>query len=182
MTKTEFLQTLERELRNLTESEREEILYDFEEHFAVGLEKGKEESEIAKDLGDPNVIAKELLMDYRIAQAETDKSMKNLFRAIAAAVSLSVFNLIFVFGPAFLVFSVFFGLSAAALVLVFSPLLWLISALLEPINVFSSFFASIFFCGVGLLMSVGVYYFGKFLYEWLLKYLKFNLRMVKGEN
>ena len=58
MTKTEFLQTLERELRNLTESEREEILYDFEEHFAVGLEEGKEESEIAKDLGDPNVIVK----------------------------------------------------------------------------------------------------------------------------
>lgn len=63
MTKAEFLQTLERELHKLNEHERKEILYDFEEHFAAGFEEGKTEDEIAQELGNPKMIAKEILAD-----------------------------------------------------------------------------------------------------------------------
>lgn len=181
MTKTEFLQALERELQKLKEDEREEILYDFEEHFAAGLAEGKKEDEIANDLGAPKMIAKELLVDYRITQAETDKSVKNILQAIVATVSLSFFNLIFVLGPAAAIIGVYIGLSVTALTLVLSPLLWFVSLLFEPVNILPSFFASVLFSGIGLLVSVGLYYFGKFLYELLLKYIKFNLRIVKGE-
>lgn len=183
MTKTEFLQSLERELQKLKAEEREEILYDFEEHFAAGLAEGKQEIEIAKELGDPKMIAKELLMDYRITQAESDKSMKNMVQAIIATFSLSFFNLIFVLGPAVFIFGIYFGLSVTALALVISPILWFISLLFGfgSANVIQSLFAAVLFCGSGLLLSGGLYYFGKFLYELMLKYIKFNLRIVRGE-
>ncbi|MFA8437759.1 HAAS signaling domain-containing protein [Pueribacillus sp. YX66] len=183
MTKAEFLQALERELQKLKDYEREEILYDFEEHFAAGLAEGKREDEIASDLGDPKIIAKELLVDYRVTQAETEKSVKNIFQAMIATISLSFFNLIFVLGPAAAVIGVYIGLGVTAITLVLSPLGWFISFLFGfgQVNMLQSFFASVLFCGIGLLLSVGVYYFGKFLYDLLLKYIKFNLRIVKGE-
>lgn len=182
MTKEGFLQTLERSLQKLKEHERKEILYDFEEHFAAGLAEGKTEAEIAKELGDPKLIAKEILVDYRIAQAETDRSVKHMIQAILATVSLSFFNLIFVLGPALAMVAVYISLCGIALVLVLSPIGWLVSFLFGfgGGNAIQSFFGSILMSGVGLILSVGLYYFGKFLYELSLKYIKFNLRIVKG--
>lgn len=181
MTKTEFLQTLERALHKLNEHERKEILYDFEEHFAAGLAEGKTEIDIAKDLGDPKAIAKEILLDYRIQQAESEKSVKHMFQAILATVSLSVFNLMFVAGPAFAVVAVYISLCGVALAFVLAPIGWLISFLLGfGVNAAQSFFGSLFVCGIGMIASVGLYYLGKFLYELFLKYIKFNLRIVKG--
>lgn len=183
MTKAEFLQTLERELHKLNEHERKEILYDFEEHFAAGFEEGKTETEIAKDLGDPKTIAKEILVDYRISQAESEKSVKHMFQAILATVSLSFFNVMFVLGPVLAVIAFYISLCGVAIVCVLSPIGWLVSFLFGfgDINMVHSFFVSIFVCGAGLILCIGLYYFGKFLYELFLKYIKFNLRIVKGE-
>ena len=183
MTKAEFLQTLERELHKLNEHERKEILYDFEEHFAAGLAEGKTEDEIAKELGNPKMIAKEILVDYRISQAESEKSVKHMFQAILATVSLSFFNFMFVLGPVLAVIAFYISLCGVAIAFVLSPIGWLVSFLIGfgEVNAVQSFFVSIFVCGLGLILSVGLYYFGKFLYELLLKYIKFNLRIVKGE-
>lgn len=183
MTKAEFLQTLERELHKLNEHERKEILYDFEEHFAAGFEEGKTEDEIAQELGNPKMIAKEILADYRISQAESEKSVKHMFQAILATVSLSFFNVMFVLGPVLAVIAFYISLCGVAIAFVLSPIGWLVSFLIGfgEVHAVHSFFVSIFVCGLGLILSVGLYYFGKFLYELLLKYIKFNLRIVKGE-
>ena len=183
MTKAEFLQTLERELHKLNEHERKEILYNFEKHFAAGFEEGKTEDEIAQELGNPKMIAKEILADYRISQAESEKSVKHMFQAILATVSLSFFNVMFVLGPVLAVIAFYISLCGVAIAFVLSPIGWLVSFLIGfgEVHAVHSFFVSIFVCGLGLILSVGLYYFGKFLYELLLKYIKFNLRIVKGE-
>lgn len=41
MNKQNFLQELESLLQDIPKQEREEILYDYEEHFQIGLENGK---------------------------------------------------------------------------------------------------------------------------------------------
>lgn len=61
MTKTEFLQQLYNHLLPLSQSERNDIISDFEEHFAVGLESGKTEEQICKELGDPYTCALQYL-------------------------------------------------------------------------------------------------------------------------
>lgn len=181
MTKVQFFNELERLLKKIPDDDRKEVLYDFEEHFAAGFEEGKREEDIAAELGKPQVIARELLLDYRIEQAEKEKSMKHIVQAIMATVGISFFNLIFVFGPVVAIIGIYIGLSGMAVTLILSPFIWLISLLLEPVNVLNQFFVSLSLCGAGVLLGIGLYYFGKFLYEMLLKYVKFNLRIVKGE-
>lgn len=58
MTKDKFLQQLRHSLKKLSKEEVADILQDYEEHFAFGLEAGKSEEEIAASLGSPAQIAK----------------------------------------------------------------------------------------------------------------------------
>jgi uncharacterized membrane protein len=59
MNKIDFLQILHQELAENNVSDRADILYDYEEHFRIGEEKGKTETELIAELGDPVSIAKQ---------------------------------------------------------------------------------------------------------------------------
>ena len=59
MNKEEFLRQLSNELASLDKNEKEDILYDYEEHFRIGIEEGLTEEEISKKLGEPKGIAKQ---------------------------------------------------------------------------------------------------------------------------
>lgn len=50
MNKAEFIGNLRHELKGIPENEIDDILYDYEEHFQIGLSKGKTEEEIAMEL------------------------------------------------------------------------------------------------------------------------------------
>jgi len=51
MNKKEFLGRLSELIHDLPKEEREDIIFDYEEHFRIGIEKGREEGEIAVSLG-----------------------------------------------------------------------------------------------------------------------------------
>ena len=59
MNKDQFLYQLQQALRPLDPELTKEILADFEEHFANGLQQSRSEEELSKELGDPAQIAKE---------------------------------------------------------------------------------------------------------------------------
>lgn len=59
MNKNEFLYTLKQHLVGLDQEQTQEILADFEEHFANGLQQGKSEQELAQELGDPGDIGRQ---------------------------------------------------------------------------------------------------------------------------
>lgn len=61
MNKKDYLDLLRYYLRDLPDLVVEDIVYDYEEHFNIGLAKGKTEEEIAKELGYPDDVAKEYL-------------------------------------------------------------------------------------------------------------------------
>ena len=61
MTKFEFLQRLNNSLTSLSVPERQEIIQDFEEHFAAGIDMGKTEEQICDELGAPEACASQYL-------------------------------------------------------------------------------------------------------------------------
>jgi uncharacterized membrane protein len=58
MTRQEYLSAIRKELSSLSESEVNDIVRDFDEHFEVGLSQGKTEHEISAELGDPVQVAR----------------------------------------------------------------------------------------------------------------------------
>lgn len=74
MTEKQFLNELELALTRLPSDERNDILQDIKEHFTIGREDGKSDSEIAASLGSPKEIAEELLLNHIDVKekAETD--------------------------------------------------------------------------------------------------------------
>nr|WP_263625586.1 DUF1700 domain-containing protein [Bacillus infantis] len=178
----EFLGRLEKLLGKVPEYDRREMLYDYEEHFEIGLANGRTEREIMEELGDPHVIARDLLADYRIVKAEKTQSVSNIFQAATAAVSLSFFNLVFILGPLIGLAGVYISLCAVALVLTLSPFALLGSSFFTGFEDMTlNFFASLALFSLGLLLSIGMIYVGKFFYRVLLGYIKFNVRLVKGK-
>ena len=65
MNKNEYLNALRISLQSLPPEELEDILSDYEEHFNIGLSKGKSEEEISKELGNPKEISKNYKSTYR---------------------------------------------------------------------------------------------------------------------
>lgn len=72
MSRSEFLNILAQSIAHLSKEEQDEILYDYEEHFRIGLEQGKTEDEIAESLGNPYIIANQF------GPAPADKTAKSI--------------------------------------------------------------------------------------------------------
>lgn len=221
--KNEFLTKLETLLSRVPEDDRKDMLYDYEEHFEVGLANGKSEKELTIELGDPYVIARDLLADYRTSKIEKEltkseeedledlknsivkkeqkryqetkvkksyqetkvagnSSSSNVSRAVLAGIGVTLFNLIFIVGPAAGIFAVYVSLCAVALALTLSPIALISSSILgfsyESFAV--NFFVSLTLLSLGLLMGIGMFYVGKFLGRLAIKYIKINSRIITG--
>ncbi|MDP5277097.1 DUF4097 family beta strand repeat-containing protein [Chengkuizengella axinellae] len=96
MNRNEFMNQLKLLLKDVHEIDRREILYDFSEHFDIGLENGKSEEELVRELGDPQVIAKDLLADYR-ATKEEDKPIGTKYKGMLANFRENFFNTVDIF-------------------------------------------------------------------------------------
>lgn len=188
MNRQQYLSSLHAMLGSMPENEKADIIYDYEEHFRIGMEQGKSEEEIAQSLGDPRTIAKQFRADYRLKAAEEDTSAGNIVRAVIAAVGLGFFNLVFVLGPFLGLVGVIIGLAAAAvgmavggfaalLMVILSPLLS--SHLSIDVNLPFAFFVSTGVTSFGLLFMIGVVYLTKYFFMGTVKYLKWNMDIIK---
>ncbi len=66
MTKTEFLNLLEQRLMVLNDSERADLLSEYEEHIDMKIKSGLSEEEAIEGFGDPEELIKELLDVYHL--------------------------------------------------------------------------------------------------------------------
>lgn len=181
MTKYQFLRILDSSLQRLPSEEREDILQDFEEHFAIGAEEGKTEEQISAALGSPQQIAKELLAAHHLEKVETTASTGNVFRAVWAVIGLSFFNLVIVLGPFIALVAIIAAGWITGIVGTLAPILELINVAIFPytfgwFNLFFSFVMS----GVGLFILIGMYFATRAMISGFVRYLKFNTRLVKG--
>lgn len=187
MNKEEFMKILKQSLGNMDIYEKEDIFYDYEEHFRIGLEKGKAEEEIIKELGDPRTIGKSYKASAAVEDAIENPSTKNIGKAILAALALGFFNLVIVIGPFIGLVAVLISLFAVAIAIfaagvssifaeIFHPLLSSIVAIEgNPIAVL---FLGIGTSALGILCFIGVCYLSKFFYKATIKYLKWNINII----
>lgn len=190
MNELEFLNVLQNELSGLSKEEKEDIIYDYEEHFSVGLENGKTEEEIAKELGNPQNIANSYKANVKVEIAEKNTSTRNVWGAAMAVIGLSLFNLIFVLGPFLGLIGVVFGVVVAAISIVLAGVVMFLGTFimlpsyfsfpLDPYMNFASMFAAIGITCLGLLCCIGCWYLVRFTYKIIVKYLRFNLNVVKN--
>ncbi|AXO91726.1 DUF1700 domain-containing protein [Bacillus anthracis] len=184
MNKSEFLSQLSSSLRNIPNSEKEDIISEYETHFISGKQDGKCEEEIARKLGNPKTIAKELTVSYAIRNTDSKRSFKNMLTALFSVMSLSVLNFAFIFVAFFVLL---FLLPFLLALIIATPALIISPILLIGLGFFKGFhqisYSDVYnvfiaFC-VGLLISVVCYQMGKHLYALLVKYLKWNIAILQ---
>jgi len=179
--KQQFLGSLDKALKGLSPEERRDIIHDFEEHFAFGIEEGKAEEEIATSLGSPDKIAKEMLASYHLEKVETTATTGNILRAVWAVIGLGFFNLVIVLGPFIALAAVVFAGWTSSVAFIVSPLLVLINLLLYPETfVFFDLFFSMVLSGLGLFIAIGMFFATRGFINGFVRYLQFNVKLVKG--
>lgn len=181
MNKKQFLSKLDSSLKKLPSSERQDILQDFEEHFAIGMEEGKTEEQISALLGSPQQIAKDMVASYHLERVEGTATIGNMMRAVAAIIELGFFNLVIVLGPFIALAAVIIAGWALSIALIASPLIILASFVIYP-DSFELFnlFISMVTCGLGFFIVIGMYFATRKLTRVFVRYLRFNVKLVKG--
>ncbi|WP_160848956.1 HAAS signaling domain-containing protein [Pontibacillus yanchengensis] len=181
MTHTEYLKHLEKHLHQLSDQEKQEVLADYQEHFEMGMLEGREASDIAKDLGHPRDIAKEVYVQSRIENAETNKSITNLSHAILSTMSLGLFNLIIVLGPAIALLGIYISLWTAVVSLYVGAIGVFFVSSSSGVQLLQ-LFSSMILTGLGIMLTIGLAKLGSLLYYLFIKYVKWNVNIVKGGN
>lgn len=189
MNKSQFITQLSAFLK-LPYEEKKEVIYDYEEHFLVGIQKGKTEEEIAKELGDPITIAKQYTFTKQMEKASETPTSRNVFAVILSAIGISFINLFFVLGPFLGIFGLLFGLSLFSLGVEFTGIVFVISPILKmliptSVHLLNPYYImpilGVGICSLGLIFIIGMYYVWKYFYKITLIYLKWNINLITNK-
>jgi len=190
MTKNEFFDILKKELKDIENDQKKELLADFAEHFEMAAAEGKSEDEICKLLGDPLIVAKQFKVDCTIVKAQQEATSSNMLRIVAAALGLGFLNYFFVLTPfltvVFILFFVYFMVLiflGVGVIIAFTALI----ALFANIEGLYSIFKYLSFMCFGISATAFfVYIFmllnrlSVWLFNLALKYMRFNLEIISG--
>ncbi len=195
MNKDEYIGKLTKLLRKLPKEEREDIISDYEEHFTIGMEKGRTEEEISKALGNPKTLAKQIKAEYMVKRAENKQSASRMFEAVLAATGVGIFNLVFVAVPAMILIAILLTMYVLGGAMVFGGIYITLASLFQSffpqyhinimigdglLNILGGALAGIGLTILGLALLAGLYYVTRWLYELAIRYLKMNLGIIKG--
>jgi uncharacterized membrane protein len=181
LNKEKFLQELAGALTRLPVDERDDIVRDYEEYFAAGQANGKTEAEIAKALGSPKKIARELLADYHVDAAVREWSFANIWKAVRSVSMVAFVNSVLILGAYCAGLVLLLGGWLTGMALTFFPLTVLIIHGIQPLWPFSYImFVAVAVSGVGLLINVLMWAVSRWFKQGFLHYLKFTLALWKG--
>lgn len=194
MNKDEYLKELTRLLFKLPKEDREDILLDYREHFTIGIEKGRNEEEIAEALGNPKNVAKQINAEYMVRRAENKQSARSIFEAALAAAGLGIFNLIFVAVPTLLIVTVILTLLAVGGTMIIGGILIILSHIFWPLfppigfnlpvgegllGIFEGILIGIVLTILGVGLVGGMVFVIRWLYGLAIRYLKYNMRIIE---
>lgn len=186
MNRKTFLVELDNLLSPMSSEDRTEILYDYQEHIQAAMETGKSEEEAVASLGSPKLIAKELLADYYLGKAEVHRTPRNVMRAVMATISLGFFNLVVMVGPIVACIGVLIAVFASAVALIIAPVAsefaMLIGIGTSDLPFLDTFFPLLACFGAGLLLLTLALLLGKSFGKLLIRYARFNARIIRGGN
>ena len=95
-----------------------DILRDYESHFADGLADGRSEDEVAAALGEPSRLARELRAEAGFRRWEENRNAGNFVGVVLALLGLATIDFIILLPLLCIMAAIFFGLSVACLGLV----------------------------------------------------------------
>ncbi|MCA1293868.1 DUF1700 domain-containing protein [Paenibacillus sp. alder61] len=180
MKKETYLNELTQYLKSLPPDERAEAMADYREHFEMAELNGRSEEEIISRLGEPQLVARAVLAQFQIRLAGNSPSLASVTKAVLATVSLGLFNLVIVLIPFAASLAVLAGLFGIALFLMISPLLLIMQHPILTV-IISDFFLMLGLVGTGLLLLVGTIQLTRLYYHLVIRYLKYNLKMMRRE-
>lgn len=189
MNKYEFMSTLKKSLGSMSQSEKNDILYDYEEHFRIGIENGKTEAVIVEELGDPIAIGASYNTSSFTDKVSRKPKNRSVLTCVFIAIGLGLFNLIFILGPYFGLVAGILGLFAGAVGFTFGGFAYFICIIAFPHipffmditiigNKVISLFISVGLTALGLLFFIGMYYVTKWFIKLTVKYVKLNIRII----
>jgi uncharacterized membrane protein len=182
MNKQEFIATLQHYLSALPEEERNELLRDYEAHFIYGQQHGKSEDEIARELGDPLALAREIVGPDFLAPPPWTPPRRDIPRTIAVTIMLIFMNLIVAIPVFSLLWSVFAAFCAATLAGLISPFVLVLEQVLYGDYTNHKLFIAIGMFGIGMLLAAWVRALGRWLILITAKYGQWNINTWKGRS
>jgi uncharacterized membrane protein len=189
MDKKQYLEKLHRNLNGLPKEEINDILSDFEEYFEIGKERQRTEQEISKSLGDPKILSKQIKAESYVKIAEKTVSTSNIARAVSTTVGLSFFNLIVILPVLSIIFALLAALYSCAVSIAAIGISGMVLGFFFPlysqfltfsVNTAALIFAFTGVGALGILFFTGNIFLTKYLYRQIVKYLRFNIRLIKG--
>lgn len=189
MKKNEYLRLLRIYLQDLPPEEIEDILLDYQEHFHIGLSKGKSEEEISRELGNPQDIAKNYNISNESQQFKSHKTStptNDSGRRLLLILVLGFFNLVVVFGPFIGIIGLLIGIYGAGMGFTFGGmgiLFGMSFSLVIPISnphILTSISFGIGLTALGALTFIGAFYLTKLLYSLTIRYINWNINMING--
>lgn len=195
MNKEEYLKKLTKLIYKLPKEDRQDILSDYEEHFMIGLEKGRTEEEISMALGDPKTVAKQIKAEHMVKKAEDKPSASSITRAIMAAAGLGIFNLLFFVLPTVVLTMVILALFVLGGAMVFGGILIILSSIFQPfyhnvqilttdggiLSSLGGLAGGIGLAILGSVLLVGMTYVARWFYGLIIRYLKLNLKIIQEQ-
>ncbi|OYX33075.1 MAG: hypothetical protein B7Y99_07775 [Caulobacterales bacterium 32-69-10] len=94
MTRHGFIARLRDGLRGLPPGAADDIVADYEAHFAEATAAGRSESEVAQALGDPGRLARELRVEVGLKRWEEERNPSAAAGAIFAVLGLATFDIL----------------------------------------------------------------------------------------
>lgn len=187
MNQTEFLDKLSCALKSNGIQQIEEILADYKEHFAIGLESGKSENEISQKLGEPDTIAKAYKTDNMIRDINNPNiqfRFSTALNVLGRLIILAPFNFLVLSIPgAILVSLLIFGWTIALTTLITGPAL-ILGSLTTGIFAISTWTSIAYSCislsliGFSILVGYLMYFLSKNFILACISYLQWNLKFI----
>ncbi|SFG23068.1 Uncharacterized membrane protein [Novosphingobium sp. CF614] len=113
MKRNEFIKRLKAALKGMPQDDIDEIVADYEDHFAAGLAEGRSEEEVAAALGNPARLARELRFEAGFRNWEAGRSPSSAWGAILAFMGLATIDILILLPIVLPVIGVVFGLFVA---------------------------------------------------------------------
>jgi len=178
VTKAQYLAELEMRLGALGKEEREELLADYEAHFEYGRAAGKTDEEIARRLGPPQLVAREILYQLSVDRARSQPTLRRIAGAVFAGIGLGVIQVLALLVPFLCGLLVLAGLFAASVYLMASPVLLLIQD-----GWTAKFFRMLpllaGLVGIGLILWAAAVKGTSLLRKWMLRILQTNVESIR---
>lgn len=131
MKRDEFMGRLKSGLSGMPSDQVNDIVSDYESHFAEGTAQGRSEDGIAAALGDPARLAKELRAEAGLRRWQEGRNAASFIAALLAFLGLATFDVILLLPVLFVVLIVLFALGIAMLGVIIAGIVHTVGALVS---------------------------------------------------